>query len=947
MSFSLLFEDPVTSSVVLHGRDDGSLIITVTPNSTPGFQKHHNERWTIVEENVVRDNIRSKLIKLEPIQLPGSSTEQSSNETQEHSNDVQEHSNDVQEHSNDVQEHSNDVQEHSNDVQEHSNDVQEHSNDVQEQSSHRVHPSREAQQPSIASRPHNEQLSKDIHPAGETQHPSNPNNSHNEQLSNNIHPAGETQHPSNHDDSHNEQLSNNIQTPKSGPHAEIAAVIKKFLDKWNKEKEGIDINKEMWTRSPQLFFANNPKDMPGEWSFNAIQLFENEYPRMMPFHKLFLANRYPHVRHKVYRHFALDKCCPDWDREPIHRQRNLERSFKTRINHGRIFGLIQSLEEGFMITICPFLTYDDLKLIEKHMPLFMILIEPLVALAKTYSELSKAALEFDEISQPESERTEIEHNPVVQQYPLLDGDRTTRNSSVITTPSAHEPNQSPISIQRKLALMVSEFPANILLLGAVPQQRWGEQGNVIEIDLFKAGLDEELARILSDQTQVNEVIRSHTHDDEPSVTTNSSSALPQVEQDWLNMQRLIFLGHIYPRDEVLQKSFVEAVLAATTSSSTHRTNTIARLASLLSPDLPIYLKLAIVDKQGSLLRLEGEYHQSDFVLYHSLSGIDIQSPDMRIHCSYGRVVLSLTENMILQKDYGNAQIYMDHWGPRKSPNPCLEQQVIDLKCIALGRISRYQGYFKHAAACLESCSSTLNLTPSRRFHALHHLADVLCEMRVPGQAENLVRDEIDRLRLDGRQRSKAYRRLLLSFGEALIEQGSLQKGNDVFFELYQIFADITAPDVSDQLGHVRSAFGLLRIASKEGRWSDALQCSKWAEGLAQKYQTFSDGDFYVGLIFMYQAVACFEMQKWAENLTALAAAENCDKGPRHLIPGMGTYVRDELILKVTSQNQQSSFDNALPNSLSADELLGFDFGAEGEFVDFLQFCNDLRGSAMQ
>lgn len=128
------------------------------------------------------------------------------------------------------------------------------------------------------------------------------------------------------------------------------------------------------------------------------------------------------------------------------------------------------------------------------------------------------------------------------------------------------------------------------------------------------------------------------------------------------------------------------------------------------------------------------------------------------------------------------------------------------------------------------------------------LADVYCELKLPEKAEELVKKDIEELKTCGKQRSKAFRRLLLPLAEAYIEQRGFKEVRAVLLQLSGIFDGLVGHNVSDQLDHVRSILGLVRVAYHESRWSEALQSSEQALDLVQTYKTFSDGNFYRGVI---------------------------------------------------------------------------------------------------
>jgi tetratricopeptide (TPR) repeat protein len=311
--------------------------------------------------------------------------------------------------------------------------------------------------------------------------------------------------------------------------------------------------------------------------------------------------------------------------------------------------------------------------------------------------------------------------------------------------------------------------------------------------------------------------------------------------------------------------------------------------------------MEISNRQSISLRFKGDHDQSDVVIQDILKRITIDSTDIRSHCSYGRLLLSRTENAILRKEFNKVASYLASWEVKNSPPSGLELQVVRMKNTVIGRVSRYEGQFEHARYCLEECLKTIPSDASR-YHVMHHLADVYCELKISGKAENLVLDEVKQLRARGKQHSKPFRRLALPLVEAYIEQRMLEAARTVLQELLNIFNKIASHDVADQLGHVRAMIGLARVCWYESRWSEAHQSLENALSLTGKYKTFSKRNFYIGIIHLFLSVVCFELRQYTEARRTFALATDIlyEQVPRHFMPGMGSYFLERLLLSAKS-----------------------------------------------
>jgi hypothetical protein len=65
------------------------------------------------------------------------------------------------------------------------------------------------------------------------------------------------------------------------------------------------------------------------------------------------------------------------------------------------------------------------------------------------------------------------------------------------------------------------------------------------------------------------------------------------------------------------------------------------LAKILDPELPDYLRMAIVDQKSILLRFRGDHNQSDIIIRDILKSIIIDLRDIRSYCAYRRLLFSL------------------------------------------------------------------------------------------------------------------------------------------------------------------------------------------------------------------------------------------------------------------------------------------------------------------
>ncbi|KKZ68232.1 hypothetical protein EMCG_06089 [[Emmonsia] crescens] len=305
--------------------------------------------------------------------------------------------------------------------------------------------------------------------------------------------------------------------------------------------------------------------------------------------------------------------------------------------------------------------------------------------------------------------------------------------------------------------------------------------------------------------------------------------------------------------------------------------------------------MAIVAQRSIALRSIGSHDKSDDVINDILEKMSPESKDVRSHCSYGRLLLSRAENALLRNEFQNAAFQLTSWMIRSNPSG-LELKVARLKNTALGRVLRYKGDFAAAHSYLKECLKMVG--GSARYHIMYHLADVYCELDKAEEAEKLIVDEVSRLRVDGKQSSKRFRRLALPLAEAYIRQGRLEAARSVLQELLELFKLLEGEarfDVTDQLGHVRSMIGLARVSWYINRWDEAHQNLETALSLVVKYDTFLDGNFYSVVISLFLSLVKFNIGDLGA-LEKFASTEDIlKKQPKqHFMPGMGTYFLEQL-----------------------------------------------------
>ena len=233
-------------------------------------------------------------------------------------------------------------------------------------------------------------------------------------------------------------------------------------------------------------------------------------------------------------------------------------------------------------------------------------------------------------------------------------------------------------------------------------------------------------------------------------------------------------------------------------------------------ELPFHVRSAIAVQQSVSLSFQGNHDESDEILNEALKFCPVELVDVRSRCSYGRMILSQAEIAIMRKDFRRVRQCLSTWETSQCPSD-LEIQVSRLHQTVIARFYRYSGDLPQSEEGLRVCLKFSHKDASR-YHILHHLGDVCCECGFPQDAIQYVLEEVNQLRAQGNQRSKAFRRISLPLAEAYVMKYrsgdapiSIAKGKAVVRELLHAFENIGNVDVSDQLNHVRLKVTLARI----------------------------------------------------------------------------------------------------------------------------------------
>lgn len=375
---------------------------------------------------------------------------------------------------------------------------------------------------------------------------------------------------------------------------------------------------------------------------------------------------------------------------------------------------------------------------------------------------------------------------------------------------------------------VESFEEDLLLLGVDEQYRWDEDGNIKKLGIEDTRLSQKSIILFQDKNRIRELLRLSVHHGLLRKQSEERTPLYHVVRragEILDgkdpyIDSFIFLCHICPRDEAFPEKCVglfSSLLVradhlrffATTkrlrpaitswfkyllerpalfSESLPRDDLIAAcIATLKMTDFKslqtasqvlerlcnlgasLSSRLAVANVQSTVLRRNEQYADSDRVLQDIIAEIG----DDNIYHVYlsGQLYLSLVENSILRNQHALALEWLNkiNLSTEEDPEkvPILMWRLLEQKWTTMGRIYRFTGDFQKAKGVLEPCLGIRQYLASHRvINTVRQLADVLVELGDFESARELLDHHLNVLHLEGKEESKAYNKLLLSYADA-------------------------------------------------------------------------------------------------------------------------------------------------------------------------------------
>ncbi len=354
---------------------------------------------------------------------------------------------------------------------------------------------------------------------------------------------------------------------------------------------------------------------------------------------------------------------------------------------------------------------------------------------------------------------------------------------------------------------------------------------------------------------------------------------------------------------------VETLLSASKLEDVSNRENLLVMAARLQLDPPdTRLRAEVVYQLSVMLRSQGRISDSERVITEFFGNEDLDL-NQESHFFLGLLHLSQANNQIYRFDFCKAREETRKW---RSSSDNLSDSELCLLCDQLycnGRILKGEGLFNEARRCFEGCLTTRGLSRPKRVLIISHLSDIYCELdymqrNVTLQSTHLkkgreaVQREISRMRASVNP-SKGLRRLLLSLVEIEIREGHLERAECLTIELLGIYSRVAEPDVNDRVGHVQTLIARARISQldeAERHWHAVLLQNR-------AYNPLEEEVFTCGVIYLFMSSARFQLGDIDGSRATFKKAVEVirKKRPQFLMPGIGTYLFDNVKLELLSR----------------------------------------------
>ncbi|KAF4547040.1 Hypothetical protein D9617_65g035090 [Elsinoe fawcettii] len=348
-----------------------------------------------------------------------------------------------------------------------------------------------------------------------------------------------------------------------------------------------------------------------------------------------------------------------------------------------------------------------------------------------------------------------------------------------------------------------------------------------------------------------------------------------------------------------RKSLIEASLTVFRLFSNPTNGPIlAHIEFLMRYHPPDYLSIALSWKKSQMLRSRGqsELSETEAVLGHEMTKSMSGYSDLRVNYYGKRLLLSQADNRIIRKRFEEARSLLQQCTVRPDPDgglSPLELQLLRVYNTTDGRISQYEGKFDRALRCYKA-SRIAYLSEASQRHMYSHVADIMCELGEEDAAQCELESRFDINSMMDDDRTLDNRRILLPLAEVYLKRGRISDAQRAIKTAMKIFHRLERPNITDQLGHIRAKFGQIRIHVQRDLWLSAAHEIDSAISMAHGFNAFSATNYYIGLLWKYRCIVDRKLKQSAQELGVCRTLHGFDPGPRHFIPGLGTYVRADI-----------------------------------------------------
>jgi tetratricopeptide (TPR) repeat protein len=432
------------------------------------------------------------------------------------------------------------------------------------------------------------------------------------------------------------------------------------------------------------------------------------------------------------------------------------------------------------------------------------------------------------------------------------------------------------SLLHQFTLIGQPIDAMSLRLGASPRFQWSSEGYCYYLDAATFGMQEDLARTLNDEHELNKILDLLEAKGLTSEIVSSDKTLlvsniigkvdePVAEAgDW--KQAVLFASFFFsgcdyslecgaksvlpwklalPRfqalldrhqsniDSQLAAQIIPALLQASKfSTQDWKLQAIAMAEKMGASQLEAHVRAYFAYRKSLILRINRNTQAAEQAIQAYFANSH-KATDSRLHAIHGFLQHSLAWLAFERGEFPEALKHAADWAPHPS-QPSLYEARVDLKLRTItGVIHMHMRNYRRARSYFQLCLDTYDVESRARQSVLAHAIDTCCELEDFDEAYKLSTAELKRLHLEPSEVTvqdlddSYLRDVLISIAELYLRSRYHQEATQLLRRLEEFYDRLTITAQKDQQRHVKVLILLAQClhqrANDAAQWNEVLK----------------------------------------------------------------------------------------------------------------------------